>query len=186
MTSDAAHIRPEIRRLWKSDQPLLARHFQKLDAQTRRLRFGTSVNDGYIGSYVAQILSANSVVFGAFPDGELRGVAELRGLLDNWPWSAEAALSVQAKWQDEGIGDALLNRLVAAAQNRGIKKIHMLCLRENRRMQSLARKHDALLQYEIGEVEATLDPPWPTPLSMFEEMFDDTRRYLHETFHLLG
>lgn len=185
MKPEANRPRPEIRRLWKHDHPTLVDHFQKLDPQSRRLRFGVAVSDEYINDYIAQILSIDTVIFGAFPDGELRGVAELCGLLDNWPWSAEIALSIEPLWQEEGLGDALLNRLIAAAQNRGIKKIHMQCLRENRRMQSLAKKHEAILQFDIGDVEATLDPPWPTPTSMFEEMFGDSRSYLNETFHLL-
>ena len=147
MILNSATTRPEIRRLWESDKPKLADHFQRLDAPTRRLRFGNSVSDSFLKEYVEQVPSIDSVFFGAFREGNLRGVAELRGLLDSWPWSAELALSVEPAWQDEVIGDALLNRLIAAAQNRGIKKIHMLCLRENARMQSLAKKHDAVLEF---------------------------------------
>lgn len=184
MNSKTARVQPSIRRLWKCDQPTLVDHFQRLDPQTRRLRFCATVSDGFVREYAEQILSIDSLVFGAFPDGELRGVAELRGLLDSWPRSAEAALLVESEWWGEGIGDALLNRLVAAAQNRGIKTIHLLCLRENTRMQNLAKKHDAILEFDIGSVEATLDPPWPTPMSMFEELFGDPRRYLPAICHL--
>ncbi|WP_175500618.1 GNAT family N-acetyltransferase [Litoreibacter janthinus] len=129
------------------------------------------MSDAFVKDYAEHVLSLDAVAFGAFPDGKLRGVAELRFLLKVWPWSAEVALLVEPSWQDEGIGDALLNRLISAAQNRGIKKVHMQCLRENMRMQSLAKKHDAVLDFDIGEVEATLDPPWPTPMSVYAELF---------------
>lgn len=170
--------------MWQSDQSTLVDHFQRLDLPTRRLRFCAPVSDDYISSYVAHLLSKDAVVFGAFPDDELRGVAELRGLPDSWPRSAEVALLVEPAWQDAGIGDALLNRIIAAAQNRRIKTLHMLCLRENKRMQALAKKHDAVLEFDIGEVEATLDPPWPTPMSIFEEMFGNPYSYLGSIFHL--
>lgn len=183
MIRNSCRFHPGIRRLWKSDQAQLIDHFQRLDPATRRLRFGAMVNDGFVRNHAEQILSVDSVIFGAFPDGELRGVAELRGLLGSWPRSAEVALSVEPGWQDGGIGDALLGRLIAAAQNRGIKTLHMLCLRENTRMQNLAQKHNATLVLHIGDIEATLDPSWPTPMSMFEEIFGDSRSYLHSIFH---
>lgn len=180
--SDTVRIRPEIRRLWAPDTPELIDHFLRLDAETRRLRFGGVVSDRFVRDYSTHILSDGSVVFGAFPDGALRGIAELRGVLDSKPRCAEAALLVEPAWQDGGIGDALLNRLIAAAQNRGIHKLCMMCLRENRRMQNLAKKHNAHLEVDIENVEAALAPPWPTPMSMFEEVFGDTRSYIYTMF----
>ncbi|MEL7257032.1 MAG: GNAT family N-acetyltransferase [Pseudomonadota bacterium] len=136
----------------------------------------------FLQGYVEDILSIDSIVYGAFVDGSLRGVGELRVLLGRWPPRAEVALSVEAAFQEEGIGDALFARLVASAQNRGVRTLYMMCLRENIRMQHLARKHEAYLKYEIGEVEATLDPPWPTPLSVVEEMVGGTSSYLRAVF----
>ncbi|OAN80874.1 hypothetical protein A8B78_10925 [Jannaschia sp. EhC01] len=182
MAQAKAPFRPGIQRLWRSDQTKLVDHFQRLDPETRRLRFGGSVSDDYVTTYVAQVTSVDSVIFGAFPDGTLRAVAELRGLLDSWPRSAEVALSVETDWQDKGIGEALLNRLIAAARNRGIKKVHMLCLRENARMRALALKHNALLAFHTGGIEAEVTAPWPTPISLFEELFGDTDTYIDTLF----
>ncbi len=162
---------PGIRRLWDSDQSKLVGHFQRLDSHTRRLRFGGAVSDGFSREYAEKILSADSAIYGAFPDHELRGVAELRGLLDSWPRSAEIALVVEPAWQDKGIGEALFTRLVSAAQKRGVKKLRMLCLHENTRMRNLARKHDADLEIESGSIEATLALPWPSPMSIFNDVF---------------
>ncbi|GAB5445374.1 GNAT family N-acetyltransferase [Gymnodinialimonas sp.] len=174
--------RPSIRRLWRSNQRDLIDHFLRLDDETRRLRFGRAVDAEFVTTYALQVLSVDAVIFGAVHDGKLRGVAELRGLLDSWPRSAEAALSVEADWQDNGLGEALLTRLIAAARNRGIKKVHMLCLRENARMRALALKNDAALQFNISEVEAELTTPWPTPVSVFRELFGDTDTYIDVLF----
>lgn len=184
METNTVRIQPGIRRLWKSDLSTLVDHFQRLDPQTRRLRFLAAVGDDFLAIYADKLLATQAPVFGAFPNGELRGVAELRGHPDSWPRSAEVALSVEPAWQEAGIGDALLSRVIAAAQNRRIKTLHMICLQENKRMQNLAKKHAAVLDFDLGEVEATLDPSWPTPMSFFEEMFGDTRNYLHSIFHL--
>lgn len=177
---------PGIRRLRRPDEPELVAHFLRLDPDTRRLRFGTAVGDDFVKGHAETLLSDDSVNFGAFPDGTLRGVAELRLLRDSWPRGAEVGLVVERAWQDRGIGDALFTRLLAAAQNRGIARLHMLCLQENARMRRLARRHDARLEFESGSVSATLEPAWPTPYSFFEELFGDTRSYLANTLHLAG
>jgi len=183
MKTEIDHIRPNLRRLWQSDQSTLVDFFQRMDLQTRRLRFCVPVSDDYLKSYAEGLLSTDTVAFGAFTDQTLHGIAELRVLQDSWPRTAEIALLVDPAWQEMGIGDALFDRVITAAQNRNIKSIHMLCLKENKRMQHLAKKHDAVLQFDIGEVEAALTPPWPTPMSLFYEMFADTRGYLQLMFH---
>ncbi len=166
---------PVIRRLWPTDQDQISAHFSQLDVQTRRLRFGGAVSDSFVEGYAARLIELGSLLYGAFPDGQLRALGELRGLMDDWPVSAEAAFSVQQPWQDQGLGAALMDRVVAAAQNRGVKSLHMICLRENEKMRHLALKHDAVLDFNRYEVEATLDRPWPTPFSLAEEIAGDAR-----------
>lgn len=179
MKTDVRSIRPDIRRLWQSDQSNLVDFFRRTDLQTRNLRFGSQVSDDYVTSYAEGLVSSDTVAYGAFIDQALRGISELRILPDSWPRNAEIALLVEPAWQERGIGDALFDRVLTAAQNRSITSIYMLCLKENKRMQHLARKHDAVLQFDIGAVEAGLTPPWPTPMSLFYEMFTETRGYLH-------
>ncbi len=175
-----------IRRLWPSDQDQISRHFSRLDNQTRRLRFGGAVSEGFVEQYAGKLIELGTILYGAFPDGELRALGELRGLLDDWPVTAEAAFSVQQPWQDQGLGAALMDRVVAAAQNRGVKSLHMICLRENQKMQHLALKHDAILDYNRYEVEATLDRPWPTPFSLAEEIAGDARGFVQAVLRWPG
>lgn len=171
-------IPPDIRRLWHTDKPILRAHFDRLGPETRRLRFGAAVSPAFVADYADHVLSFDNIVYGAFIEDTLRGVGELRTLLGQWPKRAEIALSVESDWQHEGIGDALFLRIVAAARNRGVSTLYMQCLRENGPMRRLAQRHAAALSFDLGEVEATLDPPWPTPLSLAEEMMGETRSYL--------
>ncbi|UXX81838.1 GNAT family N-acetyltransferase [Roseovarius pelagicus] len=173
-----------IRRLGQSDLPDIIDHFLRLDPETRRLRFGVALKDCALRRYAERVVGMDAVVYGAFAGDTLRGVAELRGFLGHWPPTAEAALSVEREWQNAGIGDALFSRLLAAAQNRSIRTLHMVCLRENARMQHLARKHRAVLQFSYGDVEATLGTPWPTLLSLTEEILGETRRFARSVLHL--
>ena len=39
-----------------------------------------------------------------------------------------------------------------AARNRGLRRLYMSCLAENLKMQTIARKHEAELRFEYGEV----------------------------------
>lgn len=183
MTDDTGQAKIAIRRLWQFDQLAIRRHFQRLDKTTRRMRFGGAVSDAFIEKYVANIFQIGSVVYGAFMDGRLCGIAELRGLLDDWPMTAEAAFSVEREWQDQGIGQALLARIVAAAQNRGLKRLHMICLMHNGRMKHIAAKHGALLEFHLDEVTAKLDPPWPTPSSLVEEISGETSGLMHSLLY---
>ncbi len=101
-----------------------------------------------------------AIVCGAFVDGQLRGLVELRGLFQSWPSTAEAAFSVEPDWQNIGIGDALFERMFAMARNRGVRTIQMICLRENSRMRHLAAKHDARLHFNQDATEAILHLLW--------------------------
>lgn len=182
MVAEISSQAPAIRRLWSSDQEQISIHFRRLGAKSRRMRFGGAVNDAFVENYSRRLIELGSLMFGAFPDGELRALGELRGLLDKWPATGEAAFSVQEAWQDQGLGAALMDRVVAAAQNRGVKSLHMLCLRENEKMRHLAQKHDAVLTFNMYEVQATLDQPWPTPFSLAEEIAGEARGIVQAIF----
>jgi len=67
----------------------------------------------------------------------------------------------------------LLERVLLAARNRKIEHLHMLCLTENRRMQRLARKFDAQLNFQSGSVIGELKAPCPTPISVMRELVAD-------------
>ena len=167
-----------IHRLYDSDIEDVKAHFMRLDMKNRRLRFGNPVNDGFLEQYAETILKSVSLVQGAYVDGVLRGVGEIRGLPTNWTKSAEAALSVEEDWQNMGIGGALLKRLVATAQNRGISQIYMMCLKENTKMQHLATKHEAILDYDIDQSEGRINTKWPTIGSVYEEMSAEAEHFV--------
>ncbi len=166
-----------IRRLRKYDQSQIVTHFNNLDDDALASRFGVTVQPGYVQSYISRMFDDAALVFGAFPDPFLRGVGELRQMTDGANHVAEAAFTVENSWQDRGIGDALLSRIITAARNRGIREVHMLCLATNQKMRRLASKHDADLTLVTGQVEATLTTPWPTPFSLAEEISGEYHAY---------
>lgn len=171
-----------VRRLHSFDQPTIVGHLLRLDTQSRQQRFCGMISDAGIKKYAAKILSYDSIVCGAFVDGELRGLAELRGVSPVCSTTAEAAFSVEPNWQDVGIGNALFERLFAIAQNRGIPKLQMMCLKANSRIQYLAVKHHAHLVWGSEEVEAIFIPNGPTPLSLAKEFIGESKAYANIFF----
>jgi GNAT superfamily N-acetyltransferase len=162
-----------IRKLWIGEASAFRDHLLRLDPESRRFRFGSSVNAYFIERYAARALSADAIVHGYFVDGTLRAAAELRRFGGRFPFHAEAALSVERPWQDRGVGSALLERAILAAQNRGIRTVQLNCMSANRRMQAIARKHDASLRFRTGDVVGEVANPVATPLSLLREFVAD-------------
>jgi GNAT superfamily N-acetyltransferase len=163
-----------IRKLWIGEADRYREHLLRLDAESRRNRFGGAVSDEFLYNYVDLSLGLDAVVHSFFVDGILRGAAELRPLGPGLAEEAEAAFSIERPWQSHGVGSALLQRTLLAARNRGIKSLHMACLADNRRMQQLARKFDAELSFDFGSVIGEVEQASPTPLSLMREYVADS------------
>jgi GNAT superfamily N-acetyltransferase len=162
-----------IRKLWMGEAEQYRNHLLRLDADSRHSRFGGGVSDDFIRNYVGTTFGLGAVVHGFFVDGMLRGAAELRMLGPAFAREAEAALSIEASWQSHGVGSALLERTLLAARNRSIRKLHMACLANNRRMRELARKFEAELSFDFGGVVGEVAAARPTPLSVLRELVAD-------------
>ncbi len=171
-----------VGRLYAANQDKIRDHFLRLDFGSRRARFCGAVSDDGILEYAQNIFRGDSIVCGASVDGQLRGIVELCGVFHSWHSTTEAAFSVEPDWQNIGIGDALFERMFAMAQNRGVRTIQMMCLKENSRMRHLATKHHALLRNDQDATEAVLHPYWLTPASMVEEIVGEARSYAHRPF----
>jgi GNAT superfamily N-acetyltransferase len=162
-----------IRKLWPGEGRDYRDHLLRLDAESRRNRFGLALADELIEAYVASPTWRGAVMHGFLVDGVLRGVAELKPFRAAFPTEAEAAFSIEKPWQSHGIGSALLARTLLAARNRGIRQVHMACLADNARMQQLARKFAAQLSFDFGNVVGEVAAPHPTPLSLLRELVAD-------------
>ena len=170
------HLPPNgsIRKLWRADAAAYREHLLRLDAVSRRNRFGGTVSDDFIAGYVGVSLDLDAVIHGFFVDAVLRGAAELRPLGAVFAHEAEAAFSIEQPWQSHGVGTALLSRTLLSARNRGFKLLHMACLADNRRMQQLALKFDAELTFDFGSVVGEVEAAHPTPLSVMREFVVDS------------
>lgn len=170
--------RPMTRRLWPSDASAVLDHHLRLDAQERYLRFGRAVSDEIVRAHCTGLDWSRSILLGTEEDGRLVAVAQL-AIMGPAPGTAigqaEFAVSVEHSAQNRGIGSELLGRIITLARNRSIGRIYVVCLLENRRMQRIAKKHEAMLEVIDTEVEGRIDLKAASPLTLLQEMSDETR-----------
>ncbi len=176
--SDYHTLGGTLRKLWPGEVDAFKDHLLRLDADARRLRFCGLVRDQFIEDYCATAQRLGTVIYGYFIDGVPVAVGEMRALYDSQPSEAEVALTVEKDYRDLGIGTALMSRIIRSARNRHVRRLHMICLVENIRMQQIARKHKAQLRHMQGTTVGELDPPYPTPLSLWLENVDDNSGYV--------
>ena len=117
-----------IRKLWSGETDAYRGHLLRLDAESRHNRFCGTIADSIIRTYAATARGSDVIVHGFFVDGVLRGAVDLRISGPLHPGEAEAAFSIEKRWQSLGIGSALLERSLLAARNRGIKHLKVCCI----------------------------------------------------------
>lgn len=167
-----------IRKFWPFDLAAFRRHLLRLDSETRRARFGAAVNDGFLEDYAGTAYRLDAIIYVAARLGEIHASAELRPLGLEGPAMAEAAFTVERDYQDLGLGSALMDRIITAAQNRGIGSLYMTCLRDNDRMRHLAGKFGARISLDEGDVTGQIEPNFPTPSSVFDETMRDAQSFM--------
>jgi RimJ/RimL family protein N-acetyltransferase len=162
-----------VRKLWPTETDKFRDHLLRLDRESRRLRFAHGVSDAFIEDYASRMNEMGSIVFGCLEGAEVRAAAELRKLGEVWGQEAEAAFSVERAYQDKGIGTELMGRVIRAARNRGVRRLYLSCLAENSKMQAIARKYEAVLRFEYGEIIGEILPDNPNYFSVLEEAVED-------------
>jgi GNAT superfamily N-acetyltransferase len=163
-----------FRRLYPADLPEFRRHLLRLDADSRRARFAMAADDAFIAHYAETAFALDTMLFGYFEASELQGVAELRMLVGGDGRQAEAAFSVEPACRHRGIGSGLMERLILAARNRGVRRLYMSCLSWNRPMQALARRFSASLTFETEDVLAIVEADAPNAATLMQEAFTNT------------
>ncbi|MEQ1578011.1 MAG: GNAT family N-acetyltransferase [Hyphomicrobium sp.] len=161
-----------VRRLWPAESAMFRDHLLRLDAVSRRMRFAHGVSDSFICGYADHMSETGALTYAYVEDGEVRAAAELKQVGGHWGQDAEAAFSVEGPHQDRGLGTELLGRVIRAARNRGIHHVILNCLAENERMQAVAKKHDAGLRIEQGEVTGEIIPEASGYFSFLEEAYE--------------
>ena len=164
------HIAALPVRLREADRPALVEHFLALEAEDRRLRFGSPLGDDALRDYVSRIDFHDDRVF-AVQDDRLRIVAAVH--VARAGDSAELGLSVLPGYRGAHLGSALFERAAMHLCNRGVGTVQIHCLAENAAMMHIARKNGMHLTSGGSEADALLELPRPTPQTYFVEWLRD-------------
>lgn len=168
-------------KLWTGQNRQVEQHLRRLSPRDRQWRFGSMVSDGFIHEYCHGYNFFNPLAVGYFSGGVLRGIGEVYFKPDNiWfdhtrPWGrdCEAAISVEAEFQGQGVGSELFRRIVLLARNRGIESLSMLCLADNVKIQKIARHYAADFQRVDSQTEGYIHLDLPDFFTLMEESFDN-------------
>lgn len=163
-------IRPLAAEEWQH----LRDHLGRLDAESRRARFGMATDDAFIDAYARRSQALDGVVYGYFEDGILRAAAELRPVLEPAGDEGELAFSVETPWRRQGLGTALFGTMLAVARRRGFERLYLSYLTWNAPMRGLARKFASEITCEDDGAIVTLRMPPRTAATMLKGMLGET------------
>jgi GNAT superfamily N-acetyltransferase len=166
-----------LRLVRPSDKKRMLRAFAELSVSSRHKRFFGAkqvLSDSDL-RYFTEIDNWDHFALGAVMvnkdnrEGDGLGVARCIRFPDD-PSCAEVAITVIDRMQGQGIGRALLERLVTAAMERDITRLRFECLTHNLEMQHLVKKVGRIIHWssdgEILVVETNLPKRLPVTLSI--------------------
>lgn len=164
-----------IRSLGARHRDRISTHLRTLNSEDRYLRFGYAAGDEQIDSYVASIDFEHDEVFGIFDRRlELVALAHLACSKGSphasKPAAAEFGVSVLESARGQGYGARLFDHSIIHARNRGVEKLQIQALAENKRMLSIALKAGATFERDGNESLAWLRLPPDTLASQVEEV----------------
>jgi len=161
-----------VRELHAGHREEILQHLLQLNAEDRRLRFGTQTPDEVIRRYVEHLDFNKDTVFGVFDlNLKLIGMAHLAYLpkIEGQVSAAEFGVSVLPVGRSQGFGAALLQRSAVHSRNTRIKNLHVHCLSSNKAMMHLAQKAGMSIEYAHGDADAYLKLPPANPSTIAQE-----------------
>lgn len=167
---------PLVHQLARADLARITHHFLQLDAEDRRLRFGSALNHAAIRSYCGKLDFDKDALFGVF--GQVEGAPDAGLALDGvahlalWRGTGEVGLSVLAAARGAGIGSLLFDRALLHARNSGVAELFMHSLRENEAIRHIARRAGMRIVTDAHEADAFLELPLATPFTVGQELYE--------------
>ena len=162
-----------IRKLWPNETDRFRDHLLRLDGESRRMRFAHGVADAFIIDYAKRMNDMGGIVYAYIENDMVRATAELRRISDTWGREFGSCICRRAQSPGSWHRFRLMGRVICSARNRGVGRLYMSCLADNRRMQTIARKYEAELKFEYGEVTGEIEPVGPDYFSFLSEAVDD-------------
>jgi acyl-CoA synthetase (NDP forming)/RimJ/RimL family protein N-acetyltransferase len=139
------------------DEPAIKAFFDRLDPESRYLRFHGHVRSDRVAAHYAAADGENRVALLAHREGDIVAVAGYERLRELG--AAEVAFAVLASEQGRGLGTRMLEQLAAHAADHGIDRFDASVMAENRRMLGVFSSAGFAVRRETrhGVTELTMD-----------------------------
>ncbi|MEM1378228.1 MAG: GNAT family N-acetyltransferase, partial [Pseudomonadota bacterium] len=147
-------------------------HLIRLDTQSRINRFGNAVSDQFLHGYAERVMTRDGTVKACFVDGVCRAAGEAF-LVEHADYDAEAAFSVEKRWQGYGLGTLIFERLIRTIRNKGGTCICVICMRHNTPMMRIAEKMNGELRIMPDGMVAHIERPASSLWSISLEAIED-------------
>ena len=151
-----------------------AQHLKNLSTEDRYTRFCYAIRDEQIDQLILKILynQQDHHLFTATVDNVVVGFGHLAREGNDW----EFAVSVDSKYQGQGIANKLLGFIIPWAQIHGVHNVYMHCIAQNQKIQHLARKHGLrTVDRDGGEITSRVELPTPTAVDYTAEFLKEQR-----------
>lgn len=156
-----------VRKVLPVEYPKYRTHLKNLDTASRILRFGAPIPDDAIDSICNKIeLDTQHHVLFAIENANLEFVAVGHIALFK---DMELAFSVLDSYQGQGMGEALMQRVIQHCRTTGHRRGFMVCLPHNRAIKHLCQKHGIEIHTEHGETLADVELPAANAATYFDE-----------------
>lgn len=157
-----------VRRVLPHEYGKYREHLLALDRESRILRFASNLDDNAINSLCDKFEAEpdHHVLF-AIEDNDLKFIAVGHiAVFDNM----ELAFSVLKEHQGQGMGNALMERLIQYCRTHNILNGHLVCLPHNIAIKRLCKKHGIRIHAEYGEVVGDISLDQPDIISYINEV----------------
>lgn len=151
-----------------------AQHLKKLSPEDKLTRFCYTIKNEAIDQLILNILynQQDHHLFTATVDNVVVGFGHLAREGNDW----EFAVSVDSKYQGQGIANKLLGFIIPWAQIHGVHNVYMHCIAQNQKIQHLARKHGLrTVDRDGGEITSRVELPTPTAVDYTAEFLKEQR-----------
>lgn len=160
--------------------PDYSRHLKSLSDEDKSSRFGYLITDYMIDKLMLEMCyhpTEHELWYARTEDTRV-GWGQLSKNPDG---SWELAVSVDKKYQRQGIGDKLISEMLSFAKFHKIPEVYMHCIEDNRAIQHLAQKHELKTRERgAGERTAALEVPQPTFIEANSQLWKEQTEILHE------
>ena len=161
-----------------------ALHLKKLSPEDKYSRFGTNMSDHGIDSLILQMLyhaDDHKLWVAINVHHEVQGWGHMAKDGSSW----ELAVSVEESAQRQGVGNKLIQEMLAWAKFHDIDEVYMHCIENNKVIQHLAAKNKLLTKERgYGERVAAIEIPDPSMLETQIQVFKEYQKLAEEMTEL--